>query len=105
VSEGPPDPPGKVSRPRAVVLGADALVPDRHLINPPPTRFTHTVTADQPYRFDRAEAGGVLPAGTRVLVISEGPETSRVADHTGLYVEVPNASLQPLSGLASPDDG
>jgi hypothetical protein len=82
------------------VLGADALVPDRHLIDPPPNRFTHTLTADQPYRFDQAEdrahAGGVLAAGTRVIVISEGPESSRVADSTGLYVEVPNASLRPI---------
>ena len=87
-------------RPPAVVLGADALVPERHLIDPPPNRFTHTLAADQPYRFDQAKdhanAGGVLPAGTRVLVISEGPESSRVADHAGLYVEVPNSSLRPI---------
>jgi hypothetical protein len=38
----------------------------------------------------------VLPAGTRVLLLVDGPERARVVDASGLYVEVRRASLREL---------
>jgi hypothetical protein len=87
-------------RPEPVVLGEEALVPDRNVIDPPPNRFTHELTDDEPYRFDRPETvgefDGVLPAGTPVALLVDGPERCRVADGRGLYVEVRRASLREL---------
>jgi hypothetical protein len=87
-------------RPKPVVLGEEALVPDRNVIDPPPNRFTHSLTEDEPYRFDRPETrgefDGTLPAGTPVTLLVEGPERCRVVDGRGLYVEVRRASLREL---------
>jgi hypothetical protein len=91
---------GEVLRPQAIVLGDDALVPDGHMIRPPPNRFTHELTVDAPYHFDRpqrtGEPDGVLPAGTRVVALVEGPDSARVVDGNGLYVEVQKAGLRKL---------
>jgi hypothetical protein len=91
---------GEMLRPEPIVLGDDALVPDRHLIRPPPNRFTHELLNEEPFRFDRpepaAEPDGVLPAGTQVVLLVEGPERCRVVDGSGLYVEVRRASLRKL---------
>jgi hypothetical protein len=38
----------------------------------------------------------MLPAGTPVALLVEGPERCRVVDGRGLYVEVSRASLSPL---------
>lgn len=101
--DGSPEPPveaGEVLRPEAVVLGDEALVPGSNLILPPPNVFTHQVVADEPYRFDGSPAGGppdgVLAAGTSVVVLVESGDRRRVADRTGLYVEVRRANLRPL---------
>jgi hypothetical protein len=88
-------------RPETNVLADEALVPDSNLVRPPPTRFTHELLVDEPYRFDRQRRGrepaGVLPAGTRVVVLVEGEDHCRVVDGRGLYVEVRRASLRRLS--------
>ncbi len=85
-------------RPEAVVLGDEALVPPAHLVRPPPNRFTHELTVDEPYRFDRPGGGagpeGVLPAGTPVVLLVEGDDRCRVVDGRGLYVEVRRSSLR-----------
>jgi hypothetical protein len=92
---------GVVQRPDAVVLGEEALVPERNVVRPPPNRFTHELLVDEPYRLDRPERtdepDGVLPARTQVVLLVEGPDRCRVVDGSGLYVEVRRASLRELS--------
>lgn len=99
-SESGPDP-GRMLRPDPVVLGEEALVPERNVIEPPPNRFTHVLTDDEPYRFDRPESprefDGVFAAGTPVALLVDGPERCRVVDGRGLYVEITRASLRALS--------
>jgi hypothetical protein len=89
-----------VQRPEAVVLGEEALLPERNVVRPPPNRFTHELLADEPYRLDRPERSdkpdGVLPSGTRVVVLVEAPDHCRVVDGRGLYVEVRRDSLREL---------
>jgi hypothetical protein len=84
------------------VLGEEALLPERNVVRPPPNRFTHQLTVDEPYRLDRpersAEPDGVFPAGTRVVLLVEGPDRCRVVDGRGLYVEVRRDSLLELAG-------
>jgi hypothetical protein len=91
-----------VQRPEAVVLGQEALLPERNVIRPPPNRFTHELVVDEPYRLDRPERSdepdGVLAAGTRVVVLVEGPDRCRVVDGRGLYVEIRRDSLRELPG-------
>lgn len=96
---------GVMLRPEAVILGDEALVPASNLIRPPPNRFTHSLTTDEPYRLDRAgdqQAGpdGVLPAGTQVVLLVEGEDHCRVVDGNGLYVPVRRSSLQQLDQRA-----
>jgi hypothetical protein len=94
-----PDEIGAMRRPEFVVLPDEALVPDTNLIRPAPNHFTHELIHDEPYHFDREVAtdrpDGVLPAGTPVAVLVEGDEICRVADASGLYVEVHGANLRP----------
>jgi hypothetical protein len=91
---------GRMLRPEAVVLGDDALVPEHHFVRPAPNRFSHEIAVDEPYRFDRpqpaADPDGLLPAGTRVVLLVEGPDRCWVVDPSGLYVEVRRASLREL---------
>jgi hypothetical protein len=97
----PKQPTAGFLRPEAVVLGKDALVPDRNLIVPAPNEFTHELTQPQPFYFTSATQAdtpnGQLPAGTRVvlLVHGDGPYC-RVVDGQGLYVEVEYAGLKKL---------
>lgn len=85
-------------RPEPVVVGDDALVPPSNLLVPPPNRFSHVLTLDEPYRFDRPrpddEPDGVLTSGTPVLLIVDDGHRCRVADAQGLYVEVRRDSLR-----------
>jgi hypothetical protein len=91
---------GVVRRPEAVVLGEDALVPERNVVQPPPNRFTHELLVEEPYRLDRPqrahEPDGVMPSGTRVVLLVEAGDRCRVVDGRGLYVEVRRASLRKL---------
>jgi hypothetical protein len=93
---------GTMLRPEVQVLPDEALVPDTNVVRPPPNRFTHKLMVDEPYRFDRpkraGESDGVLPAGTPVVVLVDGPDRCRVVDGRGLYVEVRRASLSALAG-------
>ncbi len=92
---------GRMLRPEAAVLPDAAVVPEQHLVRPPPNRFTHELTVDEPYSFDleggAAERAGVLRAGTNVVVLVDGPERARVVDGSGLYVEVRRGSLRELA--------
>ena len=93
---------GEMLRPDAVVLGDDALVPERNLVRPAPNRFTHELLVDEPYTYDRPERArtpdGVLTTGTPVVLLVEEGERCRVVDAGGLYVEVRCASLRQLPG-------
>jgi hypothetical protein len=99
---GPDDRPeaGVVRRPEAVVLGEEALVPERNVVKLPPNRFAHELLVDEPYRLDRPWRGddpdGVLPSGTRVVLLIECHGRCCVVDGSGLYVEVRRASLRKL---------
>jgi hypothetical protein len=92
---------GRMLRPEARVLGEEAVIPDEHVIRPPPNRFTHELRADEPYRFDMSgrpgETHGVLARGTPVLLLREEGDRSRVVDGAGVYVEVPSSSLEAIS--------
>ena len=91
---------GGVLRPEIVVLGDQALIPPGNLIRPAPNRFTHELIIDEPYRFDRPERSrepdGVLPAGTRVVLLVQGDDRCRIVDGAGRYVDVRGASLRAL---------
>jgi hypothetical protein len=91
---------GRVVRPEYVVLGEGALVPAANVVRPPPNRFTHELVVDEPYRFDRPQHGpasdGVLPAGTKVVLMVWENGTCRVVSGSGLYVRVRRASLRQL---------
>lgn len=75
-------------------------MPAANLIQPAPNRFTHRLSLDEPFRFDRSKPSdkpdGVLAAGTPVVLLVEGPDRCRVVDGTGLYVEVRRSSLSGL---------
>lgn len=96
----------QVLRPAPVVLPDDAIIPPHNLVRPAPTRFTHELVVDEPYRFDRPrprdEPDGVLPAGTPVVVLVDGAERSRVVDSAGRYVEVRTSSLRALPAESPP---
>jgi len=88
-------------RPEAVILGEDALIPDRNLIVPPPNQFTHEVTRATPYFYDREQPDvppvGQFAEGTLVvLLVFNGGSHCRVADRHGLYVETEYDSLKRL---------
>jgi hypothetical protein len=91
---------GVVLRPPTRVLSEEALLPDTNIVRPPPNRFTHELVVDEPYRLDRPEQSGepdgVLPAGTRVVLLVVTPERCRVVDASGLYVDVREKSLRRL---------
>ena len=87
-----------MQRPEPRVLGADALVPEQNLIDPPPNQFTHRVTSAQPFYFAEPEAGsppsGTFDAGTLVVLLAhDGGPTCWVADGRGLYVVTSWAGL------------
>jgi hypothetical protein len=73
-----------VLRPEAVVLGDDALV------EAVPDHFTHELVGDQP--------GGVLRAGTPVLLVGQEGDRCHVMDGSGRVVEVARSSLRELPG-------
>ncbi len=91
-----------VLRPAYVELGPETLVPATNLVRPAPHRPTHELTADEPYRLDRPgrDGGpdGVLPAGTRVVVLRVGEDRCRVVTASGLAVDVRRTSLRELPG-------
>jgi hypothetical protein len=86
-----------VVRPPIEVVDPDALVPDANLVRPPPNRFTHELTRDEPFRYQDTDERptGTLSKGTRVVLLIDGP-TCRVVDGSGLYVAIDGAALRPL---------
>jgi hypothetical protein len=92
---------GRVLRPKAEVLSDATLLSPRNRITPPPNRFTHEVTAAQPYFFDAAggEPAGEFAAGTKVvLLVHDGGLNCHVVDSQGLYVVTRFKSLRALNG-------
>jgi hypothetical protein len=94
---------GEIERPKAVVLPANAVIPAKNLIVPPPNRFTHEVAEAAPYYYDDPRQArspdGKFAAGTPVVLLAcdEGGHC-RVADGRGLYVTIPSDSLRKLAG-------
>ena len=91
--------PGRMLRPKAVVLEDEALVPRRNVIKPPPNRFTHKVRRSQPYFYEDLgeEPNGEFAAGTPVvLMVYHGGDSCRVVDEHGLYVETAYGGLHDL---------
>jgi hypothetical protein len=89
---------GVVLRPEVHALDESALVPESNVIRPTPTRFTHELTVDTPFRLDRTPTGskpdGILPAGTPVVVTTTHGDRCRVVDGRGLAVDVPRDHVQ-----------
>ena len=87
-------------RPDARVLPDESLVPEQNLVRPPPEDLTHELIEDEPYRYDPPAGGGdpdgILPAGTAVALLEDGPKRCRVATGDGLAVEIRRASLREL---------
>jgi hypothetical protein len=86
-----------VVRPAARVLAADALVPAANLVEPPPNKFSHVLTRDEPYHYGsdmKAPPNGELRQGTPVLLVSDDGHHARVIDEHGLYVRVRTDSLR-----------
>ena len=88
-------------RPKAMVLPESALVPDRNIIQPPPTQFTHEVIAEQPYYYidphQAAPPEGMFPAGTTVVLLThDGGPVCQVVDSRGLRVATAFGGLRPI---------
>jgi hypothetical protein len=77
-------------QPESQVLPGAALVPDRNVIDPPPDRFTHTVTRVQPYFYavpsENHAPDGHFQAGALVVLLKDQNPYCWVADAQGLYV-------------------
>jgi hypothetical protein len=90
----------RVLRPEWVVLGGESLVPATNLARPAPEHFTHELVAHARYLLDRPgahrEPGGVLLAGTPVVVLSRDENRCRILTGSGLAVDVPAATLREL---------
>jgi hypothetical protein len=90
---------GRMLRPKAVVLGDAALIPEHRLITPPPDQFTHEVRRAQPYYCEQTSGppDGQFAAGARVVLMRyEGGAYCRVVDSRGLYVATTFAGLRRL---------
>ena len=87
-------------RPESVVLGEGSIVPPENQLRPPPNRFTHRLTRDEPFYFGSEDGSkqpdGQLNAGTEVVLLRHDGARCRVADGSGLYVEIGCASLTEL---------
>ncbi|MGW6913854.1 hypothetical protein ACWGB8_08535 [Kitasatospora sp. NPDC054939] len=100
----PPQPeegkPYRVRRPETSFLDSRSVVPRDNVVRPPPNRFTHTVTADQPYWYDSSTPGGppdgIVPAGTAVVLLVRTGDRCRIVTPAGLYVAVACTHLRPL---------
>ena len=92
---------GEVSRPKAEVLAASAVIPPINLIEPAPNQFTHEITRPEPYYYTEGEKertpDGTFERGTPVVLLhDEGSGRCHVADGRGLYVVVARAALRRL---------
>ena len=74
-------------------------MPAGNLVEPAPTRFTHVLVRDEPYRYNpdpEAAPDGTLPSGTRVVLVATTGDDANVVDERGLSVHVRPDSLRPL---------
>ncbi|MFD0280029.1 hypothetical protein ACFVHB_39955 [Kitasatospora sp. NPDC127111] len=89
-----------VRRPEASVLDSQSVVPRDNVVRPPPNRFTHALTADQPFWYDPSAPedapDGVIPTGTAVALLVQTGDRCRVVTPAGLYVTVPCTRLRLL---------
>ena len=88
-------------RPDTVVLGENAIVPEKNLISPAPNQLAHELLRPQPFYFTGAQQAtqpdGQFSSGTKVvLLVYDGGKYCRVADRQGLYVEIEYDSLKKL---------
>jgi hypothetical protein len=90
----------RMERPDPTVLPDSALVPDGSLVRPAPTAFTHELTVEQSFHYassDRTSPpDGVLPAGTKVVLLDDGGDVCHVVDGRGLHVATSCAGLRRL---------
>jgi hypothetical protein len=87
-----------VTRPKMTTLPATAQIPSGNLRRPP-ARYTHRLTAEQPYFYGPDASGpavGTFENGTRVAQLSEEGALCRVVDSRGLSVYTSCAGLEPL---------
>jgi hypothetical protein len=92
---------GEVSRPKAEVLAASAVIPPANLIEPAPNQFTHEITRLEPYYYSEGEEDrtpdGTFERGTPVVLLRYvGGGHCHVADGRGLYVIIERAALRRL---------
>ncbi|MEK7702650.1 MAG: hypothetical protein AAB317_01640 [Nitrospirota bacterium] len=88
-------------RPKMNVLSESAVVPDRNLIRPTPTQFTHEVKSEQPYYYNvpghTLVSDGTFLAGTKVVLLShDGGSFCHVVDGHGLSVVTAFEGLRPI---------
>jgi hypothetical protein len=91
----------RMERPEPTVLPDSALVPEGSLVRPAPTKFTHELTVEQPFHYvgsDRTSPpDGVLPAGTKVVLLGDDGDVCHVVDGRGLRVATSCAGLRRLT--------
>ena len=91
---------GKFLRPKAEVLPDSALVPEKNLVSPAPTQFTHELTKPEPYYYSSAQQGkppdGEFPAGTKGVLVHDGGNRCRVVDGRGISAEIESGGLKKL---------
>jgi hypothetical protein len=87
-----------VLRPQKFVLPDAAAVPKKNQVSVP-RRFTHQLTAEQPFYYSARskDPAGSLSAGSRVRVAAEGRTRCRVVDERGLAVYTACEGLAPLA--------
>jgi hypothetical protein len=85
-------------RPEMSVLSESSAIPEGHIVSPP-ENFTHEVTREQPYWYDRRgteKPSGALAAGTKVLFLGEDDSGTRIVDPRGLIVTIERGALHKL---------
>jgi hypothetical protein len=91
----------RMERPEPTVLPDSALVPEGSLVRPAPTRFTHKLTIEQRFHYmgsDRSSPpDGVLPAGTKVVLLDDRGDICEVVDGRGLRVTLSSRGLRRLA--------
>jgi hypothetical protein len=94
-------------RPKAVVLSAAALIPDRNQVLPAPNQFSHMLKSRQPYFYSFAHeckvASGFFAMGTKLLLLfHDGGAMCRVLDAQGLYVSTEFKGLRRIKTRLRP---
>ena len=88
-----------VLRPSMTVLPSDALIPAPNFVEPPPKKFTHELTRDEPFHFGKdplAAPDGELCRGTPVVLVTDDGHLASVIDERGLCVLVRTSSLRAI---------